>query len=263
MGIAFGDSLKEWRQARRVSQLDLGLSAGVSARHISFLETGRSRPSRGMVLRLCDELEVPMAQRNRMLMAAGMSPAYAERDLSDEDMAPVRAAVEWMLQRHAPYPALAMDRHWRLVAMNDVIAHLMAGFGVQLGDSLVSLLTDNALARAALVNFEEIARHTLSRLRVEAAHFGHDPILAEEIDKLDALLGVQAQHGEGLKPAIIPAIYDFGGMRLSFFSTISQFGSAEDIALSELRIEMMFPADAQTRVALEAMGLEAMGAARV
>lgn len=254
MGLDFGAVLKEWRSARRISQLDLGLSAGVSSRHISFLETGRSRPSRGMVLRLCDELDVPIAQRNRMLTAAGLSPAYAERDLSEEDMAPMRAAMAWTLARHDPYPAMAIDRHWRLVKANKTCAAIMQGFGVREGDSLIDLMTDNPVLRTALENYDEVAMHMLARLRVEAAHFGHDPVLEDAIARYEDIVGDAGKAVDGIRPAIIPAVYDFGGMRLTLFSTISQFGSAEDIALSELRIEMMFPADEETRVAREMLG---------
>ncbi|TCL09214.1 Xre family transcriptional regulator [Shimia isoporae] len=253
MGLDFGAALKEWRRTRRISQLDLGLSAGVSSRHISFLETGRSRPSRGMVLRLCDELEVPIAQRNRMLTAAGLSPAYAERDLSEEEMAPMREAVAWTLERHAPYPALAMDKHWRLVQANRSCATMLAGFGMQEGDSMLDMMTANPVVREALENYEEIAEHLLARLRVEAAHFGHDPVLETAIAQFEEIVGEQGGDPDGIRPAVIPAIYNLGGMRLSLFSTISQFGSTEDIALSELRIEMFFPADEATKAALEAM----------
>ncbi|MBO9401698.1 helix-turn-helix transcriptional regulator [Shimia sp. R9_3] len=253
MGLEFGATLKEWRQARRVSQLDLGLSAGVSARHISFLETGRSRPSRGMVLRLCEQLDVPIAQRNRLLMAAGLSPAYAKRDLSAEEMAPVQAAVDWTLQRHAPYPAMALDRHWRLVAVNSVAEQILAGLGVACGDSLIEMMIGSDVLHQALVNYEEILGHMVARLRVESAHFGQDDVLEDAITRMSALLTQEARAMEGMKPAIIPAIYELGGVRMSFFSTITQFGSTEDIALSELRIEMLFPADEETRLALEAM----------
>lgn len=253
MGLDFGATLKEWRQARRVSQLDLGLAAGVSSRHISFLETGRSRPSRGMVLRLCDELDVPIAHRNRMLTAAGLSPAYAERDLSEEDMAPMRKAVHWTLKRHEPYPAMAMDRHWRIVEMNAVSERLLAGFGTKVGDSLIDMMVESPAVRQALVNYDEIVGHVIARLRVESAHFGHDPVLENGIARMEAALGDSVLDIEGIRPAIIPAVYEFGGMRLSLFTTISQFGSAEDIALSELRIELMFPADEPTRLALEAL----------
>lgn len=253
MGLDFGAELKEWRRARRVSQLDLGLSAGVSSRHISFLETGRSRPSRGMVLRLCDELEVPIAQRNRMLTAAGLSPAYAERDLSEEDMAPMRAAVDWTLARHDPYPAMAIDRHWCLVKANQRMAGLLAAFGAAEGDSMLDMMIDSPMVRTALENYDEVAQHMLARLRVEAAHFGHDPVLEAAIARFEDIVGPGALSVDGIRPAVIPAVYAIGGMRLSLFSTISQFGSAEDIALSELRIEMLFPADEATKVALEAM----------
>ncbi|KPA22772.1 Helix-turn-helix domain protein [Shimia sp. SK013] len=253
MGLDFGAALKEWRSARRISQLDLGLSAGVSSRHISFLETGRSRPSRGMVLRLCDELDVPMAQRNRMLTAAGLSPAYAERELSEEDMAPMRAAVDWTLARHDPYPAMAIDRHWRLVSANRSCTTLLAGLGAKEGDSLLDMMIGNPVMRQALENYDEVARHMLARLRVEAAHFGHDDVLEAAIAGFEGIVGGAGATVDGIRPAVIPATYVLGGMRLTLFSTISQFGSAEDIALSELRIEMMFPADDETRMALEMM----------
>ncbi|MEP2531010.1 helix-turn-helix transcriptional regulator [Shimia sp.] len=251
MGLEFANTLKHWRQARRISQLDLGLSAGVSSRHISFLETGRSRPSRGMVLRLCDELAVPFSDRNRMLTAAGLSPAYGKRQMREEDMAPVRAAVSWTLQRHDPYPAMAFGRHWLLVDMNAASARLLGGLGLKVGDSLIDMLADNPAVLQSLENYEEVVRHTIARLRTESAHFGHDPVLEAGIVKLSARLDGAEDAMIGIKPAVIPAIYLFGGIRLSLFSTISQFGSAEDIALSELKIEMMFPADDATRHALE------------
>lgn len=172
MGLDFGATLKEWRQVRRVSQLDLGLSAGVSARHISFLETGRSLPSRGMVLRLCEQLDVPISQRNSLLMAAGMSPAYAKRDLSAEEMAPVQAAVDWTLQRHEPYPAMAIDRHWNLVAVNGVAECILAGLGMARGDSLIEMMINSNALKQALVNYQEILAHMVARLRVESGHFG-------------------------------------------------------------------------------------------
>ena len=120
MADAFGNLIRDWRNQRRMSQLDLALAADVSARHISFLETGRSQPSRGMVLALSESLGVPRATRNVLLNAAGFAQAYRARDLDDEDMAPVREAMDWMLERHAPYPAFAFDRHWRLVRLNSV-----------------------------------------------------------------------------------------------------------------------------------------------
>jgi len=249
---SFGTVLKSWRQTRRLSQLDLALQTGVSARHVSFLETGRSQPSRGMVLRLSDELNLPFSARNQMLMSAGLSPSYGDRDLDDDEMRPVQQALRWTLDRHAPYPGIALGRHWQLTHLNTPAERLLGVLGVGVGDNMIEALVSNPLARAALVNFDEVVLHLISRLHVEIAYFGQDA----ELERLVSLLegtGVPETKGQGIRPALLPAIYRFGDLELSLFSTISQFGSAEDIALSELRIELMFPADETTRQALLAL----------
>ena len=247
---AFGDVLKTWRTRRRQSQLDLGLAAGVSSRHISFLETGRAQPSRGMILRLCDTLDIPQSARNHLLFAAGMTPAYGARALSDAEMRPVRDAVDWIMARHAPYPALAMDRHWRLLAVNPPAGYMLNGFGVELGDSLIDHLATNEAIRASIENLQEVTAHLVTRLRTEITHFGGDPVLESAITALSPA-PTPPWDDIGLLPAFVPTRYRFGGQILSLFSTYTQFGTAEDVALSELRIEMMFPADEQTRVMLE------------
>ena len=248
----FGEALKDWRGQRRLSQLDLGLSANVSARHISFLETGRSRPSRDMVLRLCEELSVPRQVRNQMLSSAGLAPAYARRSLSDADMAPVHEAIDWMLERHAPFPAFAVDRHWCVQQMNVPAAMMLGGVGVASGHSLIDALIGNPVMREAIENLEEVVIHSIARLRTESAHLGGDAVLDQAVAALEATMP-QASEASGLLPAFVPARYRLGDMRLSLLSTITQFGAAEDIALSELKIEMMFPADEATRQALTAM----------
>lgn len=245
----FGAELKEWRQIRRMSQMDLAMAAGVSPRHLSFLETGRSRPSRGMVLRLCEELQVPGAGRNTLLTAAGMAPAYETRDRDDAALQPLREAVAHMLRTHAPYPAMALDRHWRLEALNRPAEMLLGATGLGAGDSLLEALTRNGAVRGALVNLEEVEQHMLSRLRTELAHFGRDPVLEAAVRDLQARAGEPA----GTLPAVIPARYRVGGQVLSFFSTIAQFGTTGDLAMSELKVELMFPADDATRRALLAM----------
>ncbi|MEM8876775.1 MAG: helix-turn-helix transcriptional regulator [Pseudomonadota bacterium] len=249
----FGAELKRWRAQRRMSQLDLGLSANVSARHISFLETGRARPSRSMVLNLCAELDVPRSGRNHMLSAAGLAPAYGARTLSDADMAPVREAVDWLLARHAPYPAFAVDRYWVVQALNPAADLLMGTAGLKVGDSLMDALTDNDRLRSAIDNLDEVIRYGLQRLRTESAHLGGDTVLETAIDRLTRQVAHLPSSDAGLLPAFIPTRYRFGDMVLSFFSTITQFGTAEDVALSELKIEMMFPADIETRKAINAM----------
>lgn len=253
MQNAFGDVLRQWRNQRRISQLDLGLAANVSARHISFLETGRSRPSRSMVRLLCDSLELPIAARNSFLTAAGYAPAYRRRGLEDDDMAQIRAAVDWMLDRHDPFPAMALDKHWRIVRANRSAGFLLMGAGLGEGDSLLESMLDREKMSGVLENWNEVMTHMVVRLRTESAHLGGDPVLDEAVERLVPQLGSGQGGHEGTLPAIIPARYRAGDMVMSLFSTIAQFGSAEDIALSELKIEMMFPADEATRGVLVGM----------
>ncbi|MEM7269330.1 MAG: helix-turn-helix domain-containing protein [Pseudomonadota bacterium] len=252
--MTFGDNLKHWRGERRMSQLDLGLSANVSARHISFLETGRAAPSRAMVMQLCEELAVPHANRNQMLVAAGLAPAYTERGLSEEEMTPVREAIDWLLKKHDPYPAMALDRHWTVVQLNRSAGLLLAGLGLGPGDSLLESFTKNEAVRSSIENLDEVLSHICARIRTEIAHFGGDDVLEDGLATLSALLPGTHSLPEGLRPAFIPTRYRMGGMSFAFFSTFSQFGGVEDIALSELKIEMMFPADEATKTALNAIG---------
>ncbi|MEP3279947.1 MAG: helix-turn-helix transcriptional regulator [Stappiaceae bacterium] len=254
MRSVFGTSLKDWRNQRRMSQLDLGLSANVSARHISFLETGRSTPSRQMVHQLCDVLEVPPAERNTIYNAAGFAPAYRRRALTDEDMAPVKEAVDWVLERHNPYPAFAVDRHWRLVKSNQSAGFMLHSAGISEGDSLLQLMQDKETMIATFENWEEVAEHMIARLRTESVHLGGDVVLDAASAKLVEMLGGRTNTQQGELQAFVPARYRAGETVFSFVTTIAQFGTANDIALSELKIEMMFPVDETTRAALMAMG---------
>ncbi len=260
MDTNFGAALKEWRGQRRMSQLDLGLMSNVSARHISFLETGRARPSRAMVLQLCETLSVPRTARNVLLNAAGFAPAYRSRDLNEAEMAHVRAAVDWTLKRHDPYPAMALDRHWNVVKANGAGAFLLAGAGLAEGDSLLAAMTDTGTFARAIENWTEVSQHMVERLRTESAHLGGDDILDEAANALArGLEGAHRTAPEALLPAVIPARFRAEGAVFSFFSTLAQFGTAEDIALSELKIEMMFPADEDTRNALLSMAASETG----
>ncbi len=259
MDSMFGAQLKDWRNRRRMSQLDLGLAANVSSRHISFLETGRSRPSQSMVLQLCECLEVPRLGRNTLLTAAGFAQAYRRRALDEEDMAPVRAAVEWTLKRHDPYPAMALDRHWTLIDMNRTASMLLSGAGLAKGDSLLAMMTDFEHLASLLENWREVVQHIIVRLRTESQHLGGDVILDEAITKLVSTIDEPVWSMPGPLPAVIPARYRAGDAVLSLFSTLAQFGTAEDIALAELKIEMMFPADDATRDFLETLATEDTG----
>lgn len=247
MPEAFGELLKTWRSQRRMSQMELGMTANVSPRHVSFLETGRARPSKAMVLRLSETLEVPRATRNSLLNAAGFAPAYTARDLDEADMACVREAMDWTLERHNPYPALAFDRHWRLLRLNACAAALLAPMPLGVGDSLLDAFMNGGVLADAIENRDEVVRHLVTRLRTESAHLGGDAVLDAAAEKFVAEIGDDDPHAADSMPAVIPARYRVNGQLLSFFSIISQFGATEDIALADVKIELMFPADDVTR----------------
>ncbi len=253
METTFGPALREWRNRRRVSQLDLGSQAGVSARHISFLETGRSKPSREMVHHLSEYLEVPLSERNALLNAAGFAAAYRTRDLSDDEMAQVRAAIDWTLERHDPFPALALDRHWTVVRANSSAEIMIGAIGLSEGESMLSAITDTKRMEAAIVNWEEVAQYLIVRLRTESAFVGGDPLLESTADRMIEEQRTRWPERSGFLQAVVPIQFKAQNMVLSLFSTIAQFGTAEDIALADLRIEMYFPADEETRQVL--MGL--------
>jgi transcriptional regulator with XRE-family HTH domain len=231
-----------------MSQLDLALEAGVSARHLSFLETGRSKPSREMVLHLSDQLEVPLRDRNQLLLAAGFSPAYAERPLDAPEMTPVREALERILKGHEPYPAVVVDRWWDLAAANAGIALLTADVAPHLMEPPVNALRvtlhpDGMAPRIA--NLPEWRAHLLDRLRRQVAVTGDDR-LAALYAELESYPGGEAAlpaHDPGIA---VPLRMTVQGMELSFFSTVSTFGTAVDITLAELAIEAFFPADDAT-----------------
>ena len=247
----FGTVLKEWRQIRRMSQLDLASEAGVSARHLSFLETGRSQASRGMALRLSEVLQMPLSESNRLLTAGGLAPAYGQRAAADAELAPLETAMRWTLDNHAPYPAMALDRHWVLVALNKPAQMFLGPMGLGEGDSLIEAMLDRADLRAAIENIEEVDYQLLSRLRVELAHLGKDPVLSDLVARLSAR--VEGYVPPAQSPVIMATRYRMGDMVLSLFSTISQFGGVGEIAYADIKIEQLFPADAATREILVAM----------
>jgi transcriptional regulator with XRE-family HTH domain len=250
---AFGSLLKEWRGRRRLSQLGLALEADVSARHLAFLETGRARPSRDMVIRLAAALSLPYAERNRMLVGAGFAPAFPALGLEAREMAEVRAAVERLIGGHDPFPALAIDRHWRIVAANAGAVQLFGGLGLGPGESLVEAFRADGPLRRAVANWGVVARHLAARLRAESAHLGGDPVLEAAVRALSGDPDFEAGP-ETQGAAVVPTLLRLGGRTLALFSMIAQFGTVEDTVVSDLRIELFFPADAATRAALEAAG---------
>ncbi len=257
--LPVGTLLRDWRQRRRLSQLDLALDAEVSTRHLSFVETGRSLPSREMVLRLAERLEVPLRERNRLLAAAGYAPMYAERRLDDPALAAARAAVELVLKGHEPYPALAVDRHWTLVSYNRAVPHLLAGLPPELLAPPVNVLRLSLHPQGLaprILNLGQWRAHLFARLRQQVEASG-DPVLAALAEELRGYPGPPEPAGEsgaarpGADPGVIvPLQFASAQGPLSFIGTTTVFGTPVDITLSELALETFFPADAATGEAL-------------
>lgn len=243
MTVDFGGQLRNWRGKRRMSQLQLALMADVSARHIAFLETGRAKPSRHMVLRLGEALEVPRAERNLMLDAAGFRPAYASRPLDDASMEPIRRAITHILAGHMPYPAFVFDRHWRVVEANGTGGAMLTGFGLGIGDSFIDFFLEPGRGPDLVENWVEVAAHLAARFRLESVHLGGDPVLEQAAHHL-AGASSPGEHGKGSDlPAVLDLRFRSGGQVFPMFSTITQFGTADDIALADIKIEMFFPSD--------------------
>ena len=244
----FPGTLRTWRKARRLSQLDLAGEADVSARHISFLESGRSQPSREMIGRLSDALTLPLDARNQLLTHAGFAARYPSRAWDDADMAPIRSAVEHTLRAHAPYPAVAVDRLWTVIDMNQPAVMLFGTLGLVPGGSLLDLMLSPD-APAMIENWPDVAHHACQRLRTESAAQGGVPALDRVADHLGAVQGRK----QGPTGPVIPTVFNTGGMRLSIFATIAQFGTPEDVALDDLKVELYFPADPESDAFLRNM----------
>jgi transcriptional regulator with XRE-family HTH domain len=252
-----GPLLRDWRQRRRMSQLDLAVESQVSARHLSFVETGRSRPSRELVLHLAEHLEVPLRDRNSLLLAAGYAPVYPQKSLDGPEMDPVRKALDKILTGHQPFPAVVVDRHWNLVSANaPASAILSEGVAPDLLTPPINVLRVNlhpdGLA-PRIVNLAEYSGHLLLRLRRQAA-ISADPELTALIDELLGYPGITEDPVGGHDPTallFVPVVLRAGdGAELSFFSTLATFGTALDVTLAELCIEAFFPADETTAAAL-------------
>jgi transcriptional regulator with XRE-family HTH domain len=246
-----GGLIREWRTRRRLSQLELSLAADVSTRHLSYVETGRSKPTAEMILRLAGQLEVPLRERNRLLLAGGYAPVYPERGLDDPAMAPVRRALRRLITAQQPYPALVVDRHWNLVEANSAMTVFLAGVDADLLAPPMNVLRLSLHPRGMaprIVNHGEWRAHILARLRHQAAATG-DP----ELHRLGAELATYpcadpAPDVElpGPGDVLVPMRYLTGHGELSLFSTTSVLGTPLDVTLAELAIEAFFPADDET-----------------
>jgi transcriptional regulator with XRE-family HTH domain len=246
-----GGLLRQWRQRRRLSQLELACDAGISTRHLSFVETGRSHPSRDMLLHLSEQLEVPVRERNVLLVAAGYAPIFPERLLADPVLAAARAAIDLVLDRQKPYPAFALDRYWRIVASNAALPQLYEGVASDLLEPPVNAmrlsLHPNGLA-PRIVNLAEWRGHLLDQLRRQVE-------LTADAALIELLREVSGYPAGGSRPVraappkneiAIPFQIKIAGDILSFFSMTTVFGTPVDVMLSELALELFFAADDAT-----------------
>lgn len=270
-GRPVGELLREWRKRRRYSQLALALDAGTSARHLSFIETGRAVPSREMLHRLAERLDIPLRNRNALFLAAGYAPVYEERELDDVALDSVRRAAGLMLKSLEPCPALVVDRHWTLVEANRTLRLLLAGVADELLQPPVNALRVSLHPRglgSRIANFAEWRAHVLRRLERDAEDTG-DPVLLSLRRELEGYpvpssandeANADVRPGEaGEAPAVaVPLRLHAGGGVLSLISTTTVFGTAVDPAAAELVIESFLPADEDTARALERLGAGAM-----
>jgi transcriptional regulator with XRE-family HTH domain len=252
--MAAGDLLRHWRGVRRLSQLALALEAGTTTRHVSFIETGRSQPSRAMVLRLARVLDVPIRERNQILLAAGYAPLYPEAGLAADEAEHVRAALDRMLAAHEPYPAVVMDRHWDLLDANPPAEKL---FGWLLGDraseqpaNVIRLFFDPEGLRPHVDNWEAAAEALIQRVHREAVGGVPDARMLALLEEALAQPGVPAawrvpDFGRPLLP-VVPVRFRRDGRVLSYFSTVTTLGTPQDAMLQEIRVESFHPADAAT-----------------
>ena len=262
----FGLALRQWRALRGVSQLRLGTEAEISTRHLSFLETGRSRPSRGMVLRLAEALDVPLRERNALLAAAGFAPLYRRSALEEPELAPVARVLDFLLARHEPFPAYLVDRCWRMLRGNTAAGRAFVHFAGpdpvwrETPPNLLRLTLHPGGLRPWVANFDEVAAWLVVRLQREVVFDAGDDELAALLADVTSFPGLPdappaPDPGRALDP-VLPLHLKRGDLELRLFSAITTFGTPQDVTLHGLRIESFMPADAATEVRLRELAEE-------
>ncbi|MEO5842060.1 MAG: helix-turn-helix domain-containing protein [Acidimicrobiales bacterium] len=249
--VGVGPLVRDWRVRRRRSQLDLAYAVGVSPRHLSFVETGRSKPSPELLLALADGLDVPLRERNVLLVAAGYAPRYSETSLDATAMTRARIALQRLLDTHHPYPGVVIDRQWNVVLANEAASLLTSALPDHLLGPPLNVfracLHPDGLARATL-NFPEWATYLVGQLH-RTALLTDDPALNRLAEEVDGYPNVQEVRNRRREAAfdepelLVPLRLDVGGEELSLFTTLTTFGTPQDITLSELAVELFFPAD--------------------
>jgi transcriptional regulator with XRE-family HTH domain len=256
----FGALLRRWRVIRRLSQLNLALDAEISTRHLSCLETGRAQPSREMVLRLAEALQVPLRERNALLLAGAYAPIYRQTRLDTMELEGAREALDLLMSHQEPYPAFVVDRYWNTLRMNDGTKRFLGLFlgsdGFALGNPVRLVFHPQGL-RPFIQNWENVAARLMRRVHREAAANPCDEKMKALLDELLSYPGVPARWRlldfDGTAPPFLTIDYLWKRSTLRLFSMITTFGTAQDIALQELRIESFFPADETTRAALSTL----------
>jgi len=250
-----GNLLRGWRERRRKSQLDLALDAEISTRHLSFVETGRSKPSREMILHLAEQLEVPLRERNKLLIIGGYAPAYTEKKLEDPSLDAARKAIDLILKGHEPYPAIAIDRHWTMISSNKTAPLMLEGVAPELLKPPINVLRLSLHPKGLaprIVNLTEWRTHLLSRLRKQVDNTA-DAGLEELLKELSGYEVSPKKNRKNLKSAvaeagiIVPLQIETNFGMLSFISTTTVFGTPVDVTVSELALETFFPADEKTK----------------
>ncbi len=252
-GTAFGDLVRHWRRVRGMSQLDLAAAAATTPRYMSFVETGRSQPSREMVQRLAGAMDVPLRERNGLLVAAGYAPIYPHHDVDHPAFEPVISALARLLDQHEPYPAVVMDRRWNVVRVNDGAARLFAGLcapdPIPDPANVLRLMLEPGPVRAAVRNWDEVAPSLLERARREAVGGVMDLETAELVQRLRTGADAAVLAAPRSIAPVVPVVdiqFDFGGAPLRWFSIISTIGTPVDVTAQELRLETFVPIDAET-----------------
>lgn len=247
-----GNLLKVWRERRRKSQLDLSLDAEISTRHLSFVETGRAKPSREMILLLAENLDIPLRERNKILVAANYAPIFSEKSYEDVSFAQARESIELILKGHEPYPALAVDRYWNMKAANRIVSLLLRGVSSKLLTPPVNVLRlslhQEGLAKR-IVNFCEWREHLLLRLKKQIENTADQKLefLYNELKSYEIPAGKKERISNETINIVVPLILETELGKLSFISTTTVFGTPVDVTISEIALETFFPANEQTK----------------
>jgi len=260
-GPAIGDQVRAWRERRHLSQMELSLRAEVSSRHLSFVETGRARPGRELILRLAEELHIPLRDRNALLVSAGFAPVFEHRPFSDPSFDSVRAILELALEKHKPFPAYVIDRHWTVVASNAAIPEMYEGVAPELlrqPINVIRLMLDPRGMASRIVNFAAWRVHLLAQLRRQLS-LTADPVLERLLREALAYPGGSTEDGDGAHSAFggpampLEIATRFG--RLRFMGATTVFGTPADVTLEEIALEVLYPADAVTEKTVRALAV--------